>query len=97
MCHLFRILLNKDNSFTIHHQNIQPLATETYKTLNNLPGETFEGLITLRIDCNSLSSEQEVITVLEGKISFRYSGANISVQFQVILKLRNGNKSVNAD
>ena len=47
-------LLNKDNSFTIHHQNIQSLATETYETLNNLPGDTFEGLVTLRMDSYSL-------------------------------------------
>ena len=68
-------LLNKDNSFTIHHQNIQSLATETYETLNNLPGDTFEGLVTPRMDSYSLRLEQEVSTVLEGKIFFRYFGA----------------------
>ena len=75
-------LLNKDNSFTIHNQNIQSLATETYKTLNNLPGETFEGLFTLRRDSYCLRSKQKSIiskvsTVLEEKNSFRYFGAII--------------------
>ena len=32
----FNQLLEKDNSVTIHHGNIQALATEIYKTLNNL-------------------------------------------------------------
>ena len=32
----FEELLQKDNSFTIHHRNLQKLATEMYKTINNL-------------------------------------------------------------
>ena len=32
----FNQLLDKNNSVTIHHRNIQALATEIYKTLNNL-------------------------------------------------------------
>ena len=31
-------LLVKDKFFTIHHQNIQSLAIELYKAVNNLPG-----------------------------------------------------------
>ena len=31
-------LLVEDKTFTIHHQNIQSLAIEMYKTVNNLPG-----------------------------------------------------------
>ena len=53
----FQDLLNKDNSFTIHYQNIQTLATKTYKTLNNLPEDTFEGLFTITTDGYSLHSE----------------------------------------
>ena len=60
----FQDLLNKDNSFTIHHQNIKSLATEIYKTLrkgkNNLPGRTFEGFFTLGADSYYLRSEQEL-------------------------------------
>ena len=57
MCHLFQDSLNKDNSFTIQHQNIEALATEIYKALNNLFGGTFEGLFR----SNFLRSEQELI------------------------------------
>ena len=32
----FQDLLNKDNSLRIHHQNIQSLTAEIYKTFNNL-------------------------------------------------------------
>ena len=56
----FQDLLNKDNSITTHHQNIQSLATTIYKTLNNLPGEAFTGLF-LITDSYSLHSEQELI------------------------------------
>ena len=78
----FQDLLNRDNSFTIHHQNIQSLTIKIYKTLNNLPGGTFEGLFTLRTDSYYLRSEQEVIipkvsTILKRKNSLRYFGAII--------------------
>ena len=64
-------LLNKDNLFIIDHQNIQYLATEFYKTWNNLPWGTFEGHFNLKTDSYSLCSEQETIipkvgTVLKG-------------------------------
>ena len=52
----FQDLLNTDNSFTIQHQNIQSLATEIFKTINNLPGATFEGLFTIRTDSYSFHS-----------------------------------------
>ena len=31
-------LLVKNETFTVHHQNIRSLAIEMYKTMNNLPG-----------------------------------------------------------
>ena len=34
----FEELLVKDKTFTIHHQNIQSLAIEICKAINNLPG-----------------------------------------------------------
>ena len=34
---LFEELLFKDKTFTIHHQNVQSLAIEMYKAVNNLP------------------------------------------------------------
>ena len=35
----FEELLVRDKAFTIRHQNIQSLAIEMHKTVNNLPGE----------------------------------------------------------
>ena len=35
----FEELLVKDKTFTMHHQNIQSLAIEMDKAVNNLPGE----------------------------------------------------------
>ena len=32
----FQELLDKDNSASVHHKNIQVLATEIYKTVNGL-------------------------------------------------------------
>ena len=32
----FEDLLQRDNTFTIHHRNLQKLATEMYKIINNL-------------------------------------------------------------
>ena len=54
-------LLSKDNSFTIHHQNMQSLAAKICKILDNILGGTFEGLFTLRTDNYSLPSEQDLI------------------------------------
>ena len=34
----FEELLVKDKTFRIHHQNIQSLAIEMYKVVDNLPG-----------------------------------------------------------
>ena len=36
---LFKNLLIKDKSLTIHHQNIQSLVIEIYKAIHNLSGE----------------------------------------------------------
>ena len=35
----FEELLVRDKAFTIRHQNIQSLAIEMHKAVNNLPGE----------------------------------------------------------
>ena len=42
----FQQLLDKDNSFTIHHQNIQSLIIEMYKVVNDLSTDTFAELFT---------------------------------------------------
>ena len=78
----FQDLLNKDNSFTIHHQNIKSLATEICKTLrkgkNNLPGGTFEGFFTLGADSYSLRSEQEFSKSKQVKTSLKYFGTELN-------------------
>ena len=69
----FQELLNKDNSFTIHHQNIRSLVTAIFKTLSDLLREAFEGLFTNKIDSYSIRLKQKltvlkVNTVLNWKI-----------------------------
>ena len=85
----FHNLQNKDNLFTIHHQNIQSLATEIFKTLDNLPGGTVEDLFTLKTDSYSLRSEQELLipkvsTVLKGNIHLDILVPLYEIQLQVI-------------
>ena len=42
----FQELLDKDNSFTIHHFNIQSLAIEMFKVINNIAVTIIENLFT---------------------------------------------------
>ena len=42
----FQELLDKDNSFTIHHFNIQSLATELFKVINNVAATIIGDLFT---------------------------------------------------
>ena len=39
-------LLDKDNSFTVHHFNIQSLATEMFKVINNIAAIIIDDLFT---------------------------------------------------
>ena len=78
----FEELLERDNSFSIHHQNIQTLMIEIYKAINNFPGATIKDLFT-RVDYTySLRRNQDVTiprvnTSLKGQNSIRYLGAII--------------------
>ena len=76
----FQDLLIKDKSFTIHHQNIQTLAIEIYKAVNDLPGGNLKELFVKRNDNYNLRSESELVvpginTVTRGKKSIRYFGS----------------------
>ena len=76
----FEDLLIKDNSFTIHHQNIQSLATEIYKALNDLPaGNLKEFFIRTSHNYNLRSGSDLTIpninTVTKGKNSISYFGS----------------------
>ena len=67
-CHLV-VLLNKNKSFPIHHQNIQELMIEVYKSLNKpSPDNYFDSLH------NDLLVPS-VKTVTKGKDSAKYLGA----------------------
>ena len=44
----FGDLLQKDNSFTIHQRNLQKLATEMYKTYNDLSPELMKSIFPIR-------------------------------------------------
>ena len=45
----FQELLEKDNSFTIHHFNIQSLAIEMFKVINNIAATIIDDLFTTHI------------------------------------------------
>ena len=43
----FQELLSKDNSFTVHHFNVQSLAIEMFKVINNIPATIIDDLFTI--------------------------------------------------
>ena len=47
----FDELLTEDKSFTIHHRNIQTLAIEIYKVINNISPEIMKEIFVLKIYC----------------------------------------------
>ena len=47
----FDELLTKDKSFTIHHRNIQTLAIEIYKVINNISPEIMKEIFVLKSKC----------------------------------------------
>ena len=54
---LFLQLLQKDNSVTIHQQNLQVLASEIFKAKNDLSPEIMKGLYELKEPSYSLRSK----------------------------------------
>ena len=50
----FENLLKKDNSVSIHHRNIQALATEMFKVKNNIAPEIMKELFTSKMSSYDL-------------------------------------------
>ena len=73
----FEELLVKDKTFTIHHQNIQSLAIEMYKAVNNLPGGNLSEFFVRNNHNYNLRSRSELTvpsinTVFKGQNSISY-------------------------
>ena len=78
----FEELLVKDKTFTIHHQDIQSLAIEMYKAVNNLPvGNLSDFLVRNNLNCNLRSTSELTVpsinTVFKGQSSSSYFGSVI--------------------
>ena len=83
----FENLLTKNNSFTIHHQNIQSLAMEICNVckigaIHNLPGGNLREVFVRNNHNYSLRSESELLlpnvnTVFKGENSISYFGSVI--------------------
>ena len=70
----------KDKSFTIHHQNIQFLAIEIYKAINNLPGENLGEFFVRNNHNYNLRSEPELLlpnvnSAFKGQNAISYFGS----------------------
>ena len=75
----FQELLDLDNSMTIHHRNIQRLATEMFKIKNNLSPIPMKEIFTEHINVHDLRSKRywetsKVRTVHYGTETVRYRG-----------------------
>ena len=78
----FEELLVKDKTFTIHHQNIQSLANQMYKTVNNVPGGNLSEFFVSSNHNYNLRSRSELTvpsinTVFKGQNSISYFGSVI--------------------
>ena len=75
-------LLAMDKYFCVHHQNIQRLLIEIYKSLHDISGNSLKELFVKRESTISLRSKPELVvpsvnSVLKGKNSLRYFGSVI--------------------
>ena len=78
----FEEMLVKDKTFTIHHQDIQSLAIEMYKAVNNLPGgNLIDFLVRNNLNCNFRSTSELTVpsinTVFKDQSSSSYFGSVI--------------------
>ena len=58
----FAVLLEKSGSISIHHKNLQILATEIYKALNNLSSTLMSDLFMLKETKYSLRNESALVS-----------------------------------
>ena len=85
----FETLLERDSSFTIHHQNIQSMLIEIYKSLNKASAENFfDPLFEFKFTQSQFPLELKIPfcnLVYHGKNSIRYFGPQIwnSVPFEI--------------
>ena len=78
----FKELLEKDNSVSIHHRNLQVLATELYKIKNNMAPEILNEVFQLRtssynLRTNSKFYTRQVHSVYNGTESLSFLGPKI--------------------
>ena len=78
----FNELLNKDKSITIHHKNLQVLATEMYKVKNQMAPEILHDTFKIRTPTydlrnNSYFSIRQVHSVYHGTESLSFLGPKI--------------------
>ena len=59
----FDVLLEKSDSISIHHKNLQILATEIYKSLNNLSSILMSDLFKLKETTYSLRNENALVSI----------------------------------
>ena len=85
----FETLLERDSSFTIHHQNIQSMLTEIYKSLSKASAENFfDSLFEFKFRQSQFPLELKMPfcnSVYQGKNSIRYFAPQIwnSVAFEI--------------
>ena len=87
----FEELLVRDKAFTIRHQNIQSLAIEMHKAVNNLPGGNRSELFVRSNHNYNLRSRSELTvpsinTAFKGQNSISYFGSVILTSIPVKLR-----------
>ena len=93
----FEELLVKDKTFTMHDQNIQSLAIEMYKAVNNLPGGNLSDFFVRNNHNYNLRSRSELTvpsinTVFKGQNSISYFGSVIWNSIPAELREKNSFK-----